>query len=80
MPKIRRPPPSGILQHLLQRYREGRIKEADILELKNWLETDPTVPKGKWFKRFNTGTLAGKGDLPSTLLAPGMALDGDEVD
>ena len=80
MPKIKKPPPPGILNHLIQRYREGRIQESDILELKHWLESDPDVPSGKWYKRFKTGTLAGKGEVPSTFLAPGMAADGTEVE
>ena len=79
MPKIRKPPPKGILDHLVKRYREGRIASSDVLELKHWLEFDPDVPDGKWFKRFRTGTLAGKGEAPSTFLAPGMAVEGDEV-
>jgi hypothetical protein len=80
MPKIRKPPPPGILQHLLLRFREGRIQASDILELKHWLESDPTVPEGKWFKRFRTGTLAGKGELPATFLAPGMSVEGEEIE
>jgi hypothetical protein len=79
MPKIRKPPPKGILDHLVKRYREGRITSSDFLELKHWLESDPDVPDGKWFKRFKTGTLAGKGEEPSTFLAPGMAVEGAEV-
>ena len=79
MPKIKKPPPAGILDHLIQRYREGRVSSADFLELKHWLESDPNVPKGKWYKRFKTGTLAGKGEMPSTFLAPGMAAEGEEV-
>lgn len=78
--KIKRPPPAGILNHLLKRYREGRIRDSDLLELKHWMESDPNVPNGKWYKRFKSGTLAGKGELPLTFLAPGMAVDGEEVD
>jgi len=80
MPKIRKPPPKGILDHLVQRFRDGRISSADFLELKHWLESDPEVPHGKWYKRFKTGFLAGKGALPSTFLALGMAVEGDEVE
>ena len=80
MPKIKKPPPRGILDHLVQRYREGRIADSDFLELKHWLESDPEVPSGKWYKRFRSGTLAGKGELPSTFLTPGMAVEGEEVD
>jgi hypothetical protein len=79
MPKIKKPPPAGILDHLIQRYREGRVSSADFLELKHRLESEPNVPKGKWYKRFKTGTLAGKGEMPSTFLAPGMAAEGEEV-
>jgi hypothetical protein len=80
MPKIKRPPPRGILDHLIQRYRDGRIKDSDFLELKHWLESEPDVPHGKWYKRFKTGTLAGSGQMPSTFLAPGMAVAGKEIE
>lgn len=79
MPKIRKPPPAGILDHLIQRYREGRIEASDFMELKHWLESDPTVPKGKWYKRFKKFILAGNGEMPSTFLTPGMAVEGEEV-
>jgi hypothetical protein len=78
--KIKKPPPPGILNHLIDRYREGRISSADFLELKHWLESDPDVPKGKWYKRFQGGTLAGRGETPSTFLSPGMAAQGEEVE
>jgi hypothetical protein len=80
MPKIKKPPPVGILDHLLKRYREGRIQHSDLLELKHWLESNPDVPSGKWYKRFKTGTLAGSGEMPLTFLAPSMAADGEEVE
>ena len=76
MPKIKKPTPRGILDHLVQRYREGRIADTDFLDLKQWLESDPTVPPGKWFKRFKSGILAGEGENPSTFLSPGMAVQG----
>ncbi len=52
---------------------------ANFLELKHWLESDPDVPAGKWYKRFKRFTLAGNGEMPSTFLTPGMAVDGEEV-
>jgi hypothetical protein len=79
MPKIKLPPPKGSLDHLVKRFREGRISSSDFLELKHWLESDPNVPDGKWFKRFKSGFLAGSGERVSTFLEPGMAVDGDEV-
>jgi hypothetical protein len=61
-------------------FKDGRISAIDFLELKHWLESDPDVPEGKWFKRFKTGILAGEGDRPLTFLAPGMVVNGDEVE
>jgi hypothetical protein len=61
MPKIRKPPPPRILDHLIKRFHDGRISATDFLEPKHWLESDPDVPQGKWYKRFKTGTLAGHG-------------------
>lgn len=79
MPKIRKPPPRGILDHLIDRYRSGRISAADFTELKHWLESDPEVPAGMWYKRFPKFTLAGEGELPKTFLTPGMVPKGQEV-
>jgi hypothetical protein len=77
--KIERPPPRRILDRLIERYHDGRIAATDFLELKHWLESDPDVPQGKWFKRFESGTLAGQGEMPSTFLTPGMVVEGEEV-
>lgn len=79
MPKIRKSPPAGILAHLIERFREGRIAVEDFTELKHWLESDVDVPPGKWYKRFNKFTLAGEGEMPKTFLTPGMAPKGEEV-
>jgi len=79
MPKIKVPPPQGSLDHLVKRFREGRISSSDFLELKHWLESNPDVPTGRWYKRFRSGYLAGKGERVSTFLSPGMAVEGDEV-
>jgi hypothetical protein len=69
MPRITRPPPRGVLDHLVKRFSEGRISASDFLALKHWLESDPYVPDGKWFKRFETGVLTGRGERVSTFLA-----------
>ena len=80
MPKIRKPPPSYFLTRLVDRFRDGRISVADFDALREWLNADPEVPTGKWYKRFRTFTLAGEGEAPKTFLAPGMIPYGAEVD
>jgi hypothetical protein len=79
MPKIRKPPPAAILDHLVKRFRGGRISIEDFAALKHWLESEPEVPAGMWFKRFSKFTLAGEGELPKTFLTPGMVVVGEEV-
>jgi len=67
------------MDHLIDRYRSGRVSESDFFELKHWLEQDPDVPSGMWFKRFRNFTLVGEGSLPKTFLTAGMAPKGEEV-
>jgi len=79
MPKIRKPPPAGILDHLLERFREGRIAAGDFTELKHWLESDVEVPSGQWYKRFTNFILVGEAEFPKTFLAATMRPYGIEV-
>jgi len=67
------------MQHLVDRFRVGRISVSDFDVLQDWLDSDPDVPPGAWFKRFAKFTLAGEGEVPKTFLASGMAPHGTEV-
>lgn len=67
------------MNHLLQRFRDGRIAVADFTELKHWLESEVEVPEGMWFKRFRRFTLTGEGEMPKTFLGPDMVARGTEV-
>jgi hypothetical protein len=54
MPKVRRrdlPPP--LLDHLLDRIRQREISTDQLGEVAAWLDTEPEVAAGKWFKRFS---------------------------
>ena len=79
MAKIRKPPPPAILDHLLERFQDGRIAVEDFTDLKHWLESEPDVPPGLWFKRFPKFILVREGEFPKTFLIPGMAPKGREV-
>jgi len=61
------------LDHLLERFREGRISVDDFTGLKHWLESGPEVPAGMWSKRFRKFTLAGEGEFPKDLSDIGHA-------
>jgi hypothetical protein len=67
------------MDHLLKRFREGRISVDDFTELKHWLESEPEVPVGPWYKRFREFTLAGEGEFPKTFLSASMHPKGDEL-
>ncbi len=68
------------MKHLMDRFREGRVSIADFDSLQDWINTDPEVPAGKWYKRFRTFILAGEGEVPKTFLTAGMTPHGAELD
>ena len=81
MPRVGRsqlPPP--LLLHLLVRMRERSISSDELVRLARWLDTEPEVPEGKWFKRFPDFVLRGEGEFVKTFLRPGQAPDGQELE
>jgi len=80
MPKIRRYQlPQTLLVHLLTRMRQRDISSDQLLVLARWLDTEPEVPEGKWFRKFSDFIVCGEGELIKTFLIPGQAPDGREI-
>ena len=80
MAKIQRSDiPRPLLEHLLLRVRDRDIDEDAVQSLAAWLDTNPEVPKGNWFKRFSTMTVCGDGALIKTFLTPAQAPFGAEL-
>jgi hypothetical protein len=80
MPKIRRRDlPPTLLDHLLERIRSREISADQLGELATWLDTEPEVSTGKWFKRFPGMIVCGEGELVKTFLRTGQAPIGDEL-
>ena len=80
MPKIRRHKlPQPLLNHLLVRMRERGISPDQIVLLARWLDTEPEVPEGKWFRRFAGFIVCGEGEFIKTFLLAGQAPDGKEI-
>lgn len=72
MPKVRRRKlPEALLRHLLARMREREISYEQVALLAQWLDTEPEVPEGKWFKKLPGVTVCGEGELIKTFLLPG---------
>jgi hypothetical protein len=81
MPKIRRAKlPERLLVHLLTRARQRSISHGQIILLAQWLDTEPEVPAGGWYKRFSGFTVCGEGELIKTFLLAGQAPNGHEVE
>lgn len=80
MPKVRRHSlPPALFQHLLDRIESRRIPASQLALLAAWLETEPDVPEGQWFKEFSGMTVCGEGESIKTLLLPGQAAKGERV-
>lgn len=52
-------------------------KQLELLAA--WLDGEPEVPEGPWYKRFSGMTVCGEGELIKTFLLPGQAPKGKRV-
>ena len=80
MPKIlRRNLPRQLYEHLLERIQQRQISGTQLSLLIEWLDTQPEVPSGKWFKRFSGMIVCGEGELVKTFLVTGQIPFGEEI-
>jgi hypothetical protein len=78
MPRIARwkDLPRGVRDHLIERMNERAISLADLNQLRIWIESEPEVPEGDWYKDFGSFKLCGYGSSPKTFLLIGQAAKG----
>jgi hypothetical protein len=80
MPRVRRRNlPPALLNHLLDRIARRNVGADQLGLLAEWLDTEPEVPEGMWYKRFPGMTACGEGELVKTFLTPGQVAEGIEV-
>ena len=80
MPRVRRKDvPPALLRHLLDRIEERRIDARQLELVARWLDGEPEVPEGPWFKRFPGMTVCGEADRVKTFLLPGQTPEGTRV-
>ena len=80
MPKVRRQNiPPALFQHLLDRIQSRKIPATQLELLAKWLDTEPDVPEGQWYKRFSSMIVCGEGELVKTFLIPGQHPKGERV-
>ena len=58
---------------------ERAIPAEQLGLLADWLDTNPMVPAGRWFKRFPAMTVCGEGELVKTVLSKEQSPFGEEV-
>jgi len=79
MPRIRRHHlPPALFRHLLDPMQR-KIPASQLELLARWLDTEPEVPEGEWFKRFSGMTVCGEGEFIKTFLLPGQRPKGERV-
>jgi hypothetical protein len=81
MPRIERWDnfPANVRHHLIDRMRDRAISIADLNQLRLWIDAQPGVPEGHWFKDFGSFKLCGRGSYPKTFLLRGQAAKGEAL-
>jgi len=80
MPKIRRQNlPPALLNHLLDRITSRQISTDQLGALADWLDAQPEVPNGKWFKRLTGMIVCGEGELIKTFLTVNQIATGKDL-
>ena len=71
--------PSSVRNHLIERMRDRKITLDDLNELRLWVESNPEVPEGKWYKDFGSFKICGDGPYPKTFLLADQVAQGTKV-
>jgi hypothetical protein len=71
--------PAGVRRHLIGRMRDRAISISDLNQLRLWIDSNPEVPAGDWYKDFGSFKLCGHGSFPKTFLLRGQAAKGEVV-
>jgi len=80
VPRVRRQNvPPALFKHLLDRVQSRKIPASQLELLAKWLDSEPEVPEGQWYRRFSGMTVCGAGELIKTFLLPGQAPKGQHV-
>jgi len=71
--------PARVRQHLIDRMRDRSISIADLNQLRLWIESEPEVPEGDWYRDFGSFKICGRGSYPKTFLLRGQAGKGQAL-
>lgn len=71
--------PAAVRMHLIDRMHDRSITIEDLNALRLWIESQPEVPAGTWYKDFGSFKLCGEGPLPKTFLTSRQAAQGKRL-
>lgn len=71
--------PEAIRRHLIERMHDRSIGIDDLNKLRLWIQSNPDVPEGDWYKDFGSFKICGHGPLPKTFLLREQVAKGDAV-
>jgi hypothetical protein len=71
--------PSNVRQHLIDRMRDRSISISDLNQLRVWIDSQPDVPEGSWYKDFGSFKICGRGAYPKTFLIHGQSAKGEAL-
>jgi hypothetical protein len=71
--------PEAIRRHLIERMGDRSIGIADLNKLRLWIESEPELPEGDWYKDFGSFKICGQGAFPKTFLLRGHVAKGDAL-
>jgi hypothetical protein len=71
--------PLAIREHLIERMHSRSISLDDLNRLRLWVESDPEVPDGEWYKDFGSFKMCGEGPYPKTFLVAGQSAQGTKL-
>jgi len=79
--------PRHVREHLVERLTDRKITAADLEKRRAWVDSQPEVPTGDWYKDFGRFKICGTGPNPTTFLTEEqvpwgqkIAAEADEAD
>ena len=71
--------PENVRRHLIDRMRDRAISITDLNQLRVWIDSQPDVPEGDWYKDFGSFKICGCGSYPKTFLLRNQAANGEAL-
>lgn len=56
--------------------RDRAVSVSDLNQLRAWIDSQPEVPEGAWYKDFGSFKICGHGSYPKTFLLRGQTAMG----